>query len=31
MLNPSLQQIDSDRLDDELDAVDNEDYNPALY
>jgi phage gp36-like protein len=31
MLNPSLQQIDSDRLDDELDAVDNEDYNPSLY
>jgi len=31
MLNPTLQQIDSDRLDDELDAVDNEDYNPALY
>tara|TARA_R100000005_G_C4963373_1_gene179160 strand:- start:512 stop:1012 length:501 start_codon:yes stop_codon:yes gene_type:complete len=31
MLNPTLQQIDSDRLDDELDAVDHEDYNPALY
>jgi len=31
MLNSTLQQIDSDRLDDELDAVDNEDYNPALY
>ncbi len=31
MLDESLQQIDSDRLDDELDAVDQEDYNPALY
>ena len=31
MLNPIFQQIDADRLDDELDAVDDEDYNPALY
>jgi phage gp36-like protein len=31
MLNSTLQQIDSDRLDDELDAVELEEYNPALY
>ena len=31
MLDESLQQIDGDRLDDELDAVEAEDYNPYLY